>query len=45
MLCAQMGQAAAKQSGGQTLEQRQSGQGGKFFRQIGNVLRHADSRV
>ncbi|MCY1361284.1 hypothetical protein D9M69_479450 [compost metagenome] len=42
MLCVQAGQAVAEESGKQSLDQRHLGQGAKFGREIGGVLRHAD---
>ncbi|MNZ59754.1 hypothetical protein D3C78_778010 [compost metagenome] len=42
MLCVQAGQAVTEESGEQSLDQRHLGQGAKFRRKIGGVLRHAD---
>ncbi|MNM89019.1 hypothetical protein D3C81_1012430 [compost metagenome] len=42
MLGVQTGQAVTEESGEQSLDQRHLGQGAKFRRKIGGVLRHAD---
>ena len=42
MLCVQAGQAVTEEPGKQSLDQRHLGQGAKFRRKIGGVLRHAD---
>jgi hypothetical protein len=42
VLCAQACQAMTKKARGQAFEQWHLGQGAKFRRKIGGVLRHAD---